>query len=66
MDVLYTFVYRGILTEESLDKVGRQRRRHLSQEQATKIRESLSFDMLDTDLLADAERMAIIYTAIHI
>ena len=65
MDALYTFVYRGLLTEESLDKVGRRRRRHFGAEQAAKIRESLSFEMLDPDFLADADRMAIVYTAIH-
>lgn len=65
MDALYTFVYRGVLTDESLDKVGRRRRRHFGAEQAAKMRESLSFDMLDPDILAVADRMAIIYTAIH-
>jgi hypothetical protein len=65
MDDLYTFVYRGLLTEESLDKVGRQRRHHLRSEEATKIRVALSFEMLDTNALANAERMAIVYTAIH-
>jgi hypothetical protein len=65
MDALYTFVYRGLLTEESLDKAGRRRRRHFGAEEAAKIRASLSFEMLDTDFLADADRMAIVYTAIH-
>jgi len=65
MDALYTFVYRGLLTDESLDKVGRRRRRHFGAEEAAKIRQSLSFEMLDADCLADAERMAIVYTAIH-
>jgi hypothetical protein len=65
MDALYTFVYRGLLTDESLDKVGRRRRRHFGAEEAAKIRQSLSFEMLDPDCLADAERMAIVYTAIH-
>lgn len=65
MDDLYTFVYRGLLTEESLDKAGRKRRRHFGAEQAAKIRASLSFEMLDPDLLASAEQMAIVYAAIH-
>jgi hypothetical protein len=65
MNTLYNFVYRGILTEESLDKVGRQRRRHFGGEEAVKLRVALSFDMLDSDLLADAQRMSIVYTAIH-
>lgn len=33
--------------------------------QATLLREKLSYDMLDEDALAKAERMAIVYTAIH-
>lgn len=65
MDTLYTFTYRGLLTEESLDKAGRLRRRLFGPEQAAKLRQSLSFDMLDPDLLADATRMAVVYTAIH-
>ncbi|MCC6422596.1 MAG: hypothetical protein IT447_03895 [Phycisphaerales bacterium] len=65
MDDLYTFIYRGLLTEESLDKAGRRRRHHFGTEEASKIREALSFEMLDPSALANAERMAIIYTAIH-
>ena len=65
MDTLYTFVYRGVLADESLDKVGRRRRRHFGAEQAAKLRQSLSFEMLDPNFLADADRMAVVYTAIH-
>jgi hypothetical protein len=65
MDHLYSFVCRGMLAEASLDKVGRQRRRHFGAEDAQHLRQSLSFDMLDSDLLADAHRMSIVYTAIH-
>lgn len=65
MDDIYTFVYRGLLTEESLDKAGRRRRLHFGAEEAAKIRGSLSFEMLDPDLLAAADRMAIVYSAIH-
>ena len=28
MDNLYSFVYRGVLAEEALDRVGRSRRKH--------------------------------------
>jgi hypothetical protein len=65
MDALYTFVYRGILADESLDKIGRRRRRHFGADQAAKLRQSLSFEMLDSDFLADADRMAVVYTAVH-
>src|SRR5438477_11116767 len=65
MDELYTFVYKGLLTEESLDKVGRQRRRHVGPEDLAKLRRELSFDMLDPSLMNDAQRMSVVYTAIH-
>lgn len=65
MDDLYTFVYRGILTDESLDKAGRRNRKIFGAEQALKTRQALAFDLLDKELLANAERMALTYTAIH-
>jgi hypothetical protein len=65
MDELYSFLCRGLLTDASLDKVGRQRRRHFGNQDAAQIQQTLSFDLLDPDLLADAQRMATVYTAIH-
>ncbi len=65
MDDLYTFVYKGILTDESLDKSGRKKRKNFGSEELEKIRTTLSYNMLDEELLIDAERMSVIYTAIH-
>lgn len=65
LNTLYTFVYRGVLTDQSLDRAGRKRRRHFGSEDAEKLREVLSFEMLDSHLIADAQMMSIIYTAIH-
>ena len=65
MEEIYTFVYRGILTDASLDKAGRRERPVVGAEQAEHIRSLLSFEHLDSDRLAQAEQMAIIYTAIH-
>ena len=65
MNELYTFVYRGILTEESLDKAGRRERPSFGPEDVEQTRKLLSFDLLDDERLVQAERMAIIYTAIH-
>lgn len=62
---LYSFIYRGVLTDESLDRVGRQRRKHFGSEEAGVLRRSLSFEMLHADALADAQRMSVVYTAIH-
>lgn len=65
MNDLYTFVYRGILTEASLDKAGRKARRSIGPADAEKIKAALSFELLDPERIPSAERMALIYTAIH-
>ena len=65
MNDLYTFVYRGILTDESLDKAGRKSRSSFGPADAERIKADLSFHLLDADRVASGERMAIIYTAIH-
>jgi hypothetical protein len=62
---LYSFVYRGVLTEETLDKTGRQRKSHFGAEQARELQKSLSFDVLDPLLLAEGQRMSVVYAAIH-
>jgi hypothetical protein len=62
---LYSFVYRAVLTEEALDKAGRRRRSHFGSEDARTMQRSLSFDYLDPDLLAQAQRMSIVYAALH-
>lgn len=49
---LYSFVYRGVLTEAALDRAGRRRRSHFGAEDARKLQHSLSFDLLDPDMLA--------------
>lgn len=62
---LYSFVYRGMLTDASLDRAGRQTRRELGEYEADRLAKTLSFDRLDPDLLAGAQLMAVVYTAIH-
>jgi hypothetical protein len=62
---LYSFVYRGILTEEALDRAGRRRRAHFGTEESRAIEAALSYDFLDSDRLKEARRMSLIYTAIH-
>ena len=65
MDDLYAFVYRGVLADANLDSVGRKRQTHFGPEDAAQIRQVLSYSMLDQGRLADAQRMSIVYTAIH-
>ncbi len=65
MDNIYSFIYRGVLTEEALDKVGRHRHSHFGTEEAHELQKSLCYDLLEQDSLSDAQRMSIVYTAIH-
>jgi hypothetical protein len=65
MNDLYNFIYRGVLTDESLDKAGRKSRAVFGPADADQIRSALAFDLLDTDRIASAAKMALIYTAIH-
>jgi hypothetical protein len=58
---MYEFVYRGHLAEEAMDRVGRVRRRQSGDAQ---VAASLSLELLDADLVDDAQRMAVVYTAI--
>ena len=61
--VLYDFVFRGLLTEESLDQAGRKPR-SVSDFGDEAIAASVSLDLLDEDLAAEARRMSVVYTAI--
>ncbi|NQU06313.1 MAG: hypothetical protein HQ568_09495 [Calditrichaeota bacterium] len=65
MKELYPFVYRGILTEESLDKAGRKTSYKFGSEDARLINEKLFIDMLDYEAITSAQRMSLVYTAIH-
>lgn len=62
-DRAYTFVYRGQLTDEALDRAGRQvfRRSDVDHEQ---IAEMLSVDALDEGHVENARAMATVYTAV--
>jgi hypothetical protein len=65
VDTLYPFVYRAILTEESLDKAGRNQRRTFGIADETVINDKLASDMLDEEAIAKARRMSLVYTVIH-
>ncbi|MBX3415964.1 MAG: hypothetical protein KF851_00045 [Pirellulaceae bacterium] len=64
-DQLYSFVYKGILTDESLDGCGRKSKSHFGTEDSLRLERSLSYDLLDNDRLSTAKRMSYVYTAIH-
>lgn len=60
---IYDFAFRGLLTQEALDKAGRRNRPQgtvLDQE----IADAVSLDLLPDDLIAEARSMASVYTAI--
>jgi hypothetical protein len=63
-NILYSFVFRGLLAEEALDAAGRApsivSSSFLDEEVATR----LSIDLLDKEIVARAARMAAVYTAI--
>lgn len=63
-DALYSFVFRGVLTEEALDKAGRQPRNIFSETWETEISSRLAIPLLDDDLVKKARKMAVVYTAI--
>jgi len=63
-DRLYSFVFKGLLAEEALDKAGRKNRAHYTAEEETKISDALAIDEIDVDLIFRAKKMAIVYTAI--
>lgn len=65
MDNLYSFIYRGVLTEEALDKVGRNRRKHFGIEEVREMHKTLCYELLESDALVDAQRMSTVYAAIH-
>jgi len=65
MDKYYSFVYKGILAESSLEKLGRFKNKRFTEEDKQTLAETLSYDFLESDLLADAERMSMVYIAIH-
>lgn len=65
MDDLYNFIFRAVLTEESLDKVGRRRISNFGKEEELALMKALSFEMLDKDNVREARKMSIVYIALH-
>lgn len=61
-DRVYDFVFKGLLTEEALDRAGRQSR-NLGELADIEIAKALSIDLLDDELVANAKSMAIVYAA---
>ena len=64
MDNYYSFVFKGMLTEDALDKAGRRGKEHFTKEEEKNISKTLAIDELDNDLVLKSRRMAIVYTAV--
>lgn len=65
IDQIYSFVFRGLLADARLDANGRKRNKNLNVTEIQELRRSLNFDLLDQEILADAQRMSLVYIAIH-
>jgi len=63
-DSLYSFVFRGLLTEEALKKAGKKQRDNFSQEWETIMSERLGIPLINEDLVMKSRKMSIVYIAI--
>lgn len=63
-DVVYSFVMKGLLTEVELDKTQRVKKAKISDEELKKLHDSLGISELDETLVSQAQKMAVVYTAI--
>lgn len=63
-DSLYSFVFKGLLTEEALDKTERVKKSKLMNSDFEKLHETLGISELDDEIVIQAKRMAVVYTAI--
>lgn len=57
-------MYRGRLTEAALERTQARRRIGFTREEEQLIGQKLSLDVIDSDLVESARKMAIVYTAI--
>jgi len=62
-DKVYNFAFKGLLTEETLDRAGRKRKTN-SNIPHQELAEILAINNLSDDLVDNASKMAVVYTAI--
>ena len=63
-DNLYSYVFRGLLTQEALDKTDIRHRYSDGDSLDEEVIKRLSLELLDSELIIKAKRMATVYTAI--
>lgn len=61
---LYAFAFKGLLTEEALDKAGRKGKSHFQDDLEKDIAKRLSLNSFEEDLVIRGKKMSIVYTAI--
>src|SRR3989338_6684874 len=64
MDSYYSFVFKGLLTEEALDKAGRNNKLINNANLDAEIVKRLPFELLEKELILKSKRMATVYTSI--
>lgn len=64
IEKVYSFVFKGLLTEDALDKSGRKNKSLYDDDSEKQIAERLNIDEFDNDLIIRGKKMAIVYTAI--
>ncbi len=63
-DKLYSFAFRGLLTEEALDKAGRKPKGDFSEAWESETSKRLGIPLMDEGFVVKSRRMAVVYTAI--
>jgi hypothetical protein len=63
-DYIYSFAFKGLLTEEALDKAGRAPKGDFSKEWELETATRLGITLLDESLVVKSRKMAAVYTAI--
>jgi hypothetical protein len=65
MDKYYSFVFKGLLTEEALDKAGRTNVSLLSSGDTIELEKRLCIDQVDVGILDKAREMSTVFIAIY-
>jgi hypothetical protein len=63
-DATYSFVFRALLTEEALDKAGRDSFQKGEGLNSDELEKTLALEFIDDEFMASARQMAVVYTAI--
>ncbi len=65
MDKYYSFVFKGLLTEEALDKAGRKNIALISQLENVDLEKRLCIDQVEESILIKARNMSLVFVAIY-